>query len=184
MLTTDKYVFFWSGIFSQWHKCKIKLGELEFNCAEQVMMYHKAQLFKDVETALKILKEKNPREQKALGRQVKNFHEGDWNLRARDYVYKGNWLKFKQNLDLYKQLMETGDRILVEASPKDKIWGIGLAEDNPNCLDESKWQGKNWLGEVLTKLRNDFREEVKVPPGGDKFKYSPVEIFKYSWKGN
>jgi len=127
----------------------------EYNCAEQYMMFQKALHFKDYESADAIMQAKDPRRQKRLGRQVKNFNEKRWNEIAREVVYFGNLLKFTQNKDLLFYLVNCTETI-VEASPVDKIWGIGLDAANPDCLDRSKWLGKNWLGQVLTKVRDNM----------------------------
>lgn len=157
MKITDKYVLFWGNTcFSQWHPSKFVVNDIEYNCAEQYMMAEKARLFNDSITESKIMSSKNPRDQKKLGRQVSNFDADIWSGKAKEIVYKGNMHKFNQNPAFKKELMDTNNLILVEASPYDKIWGIGLSEDDDRCLNKDTWQGLNWLGEVLTKLRNDF----------------------------
>jgi ribA/ribD-fused uncharacterized protein len=120
------------------------------------MMYRKAVLFADTYSAALILKSKNPREQKELGRNVEHFDVGIWNENARNIVYLGNKAKFSQNEPLLNFLLQTENALIVEASPSDTIWGIGLAEDDPNRFDKNKWRGTNWLGEILTELRNYF----------------------------
>jgi ribA/ribD-fused uncharacterized protein len=156
-----KYFFFYKikSPFSQWYKSNFKVDEITFNCAEQYMMYKKAMLFDDVETANKILKTKNQREQKQLGRMVRNFNQAVWDKNCKDIVYKANWEKFTQNKELKKILLETKGTILVEASPNDTIWGIGLSIENPDRFDKSKWKGKNWLGEILTDVREKLDKD-------------------------
>jgi ribA/ribD-fused uncharacterized protein len=157
-MENEQYEFFYGGIFSQWYIVTFRnKDEIVFNCAEQYMMWNKAIMFRDDITAGDILKEKNPRIQKRLGRLVKNFNKERWEKWAKDIVYKGNYLKYTQNKDLLKYLLDTNDKILVEASPSDTIWGVGLSEDDPRILHESTWRGTNWLGEVLTKLKYDLR---------------------------
>ena len=160
---SEKFTFFWGGPFFQWHPCKFKAYVnailTEFNCAEQYMMYRKAIMFNDMETAKAILASSNPKEQKSLGRLVKNFDQDAWHAEARNVVYLGNYNKFKQNSALLKTLLDTGDSTLVEASPVDKIWGIGLHADDPRAKNRKQWRGTNWLGEVLTKVRNDIIQE-------------------------
>ncbi|BCO16270.1 NADAR family protein_gp217 [Bacillus phage vB_BceM_WH1] len=155
------YTFFWGGIFSQWHKSKFEVDGITFNCAEQYMMYQKALLFGDEEVAKKILTKSNPRDQKDLGRKVKGFVEETWNKHAKEIVYKGNYAKFTQNPELLKGLKATGQTLLVEASPHDDIWGIGLDEKTARKTPEKDWKGTNWLGEVLTNLRFNLIEEGK-----------------------
>ncbi len=164
----EKFTFFWiEGPFSQWSNYGFKLAgkkygtneeweELYYNCAEQWMMACKARHFGDVETFSKIMKTDNPREQKKLGRQVKGFSVNIWSKVACQYVYEGNVAKFIQNPEARRKLFETVGTTLVEASPKDIIWGIGLGSDDPDALDRSKWKGLNWLGETLTKVRDDL----------------------------
>ena len=120
------------------------------------MMYTKAILFKDASTARKILNASTPKEQKMLGRRVKNFNAQNWNAVARDVVYLGNMAKFKQNKSLLLTLLNTAPKILVEASPTDVIWGIGLTEKQAIKRDPKTWPGTNWLGLTLTKVRDDI----------------------------
>lgn len=150
-----EFAFFWNGPFSQWHPAKFVVDGKEYNCAEQYMMAEKARLFGDVATEKLIMNASTPREQKALGRKVKNFNVGVWEKVAKDIVYKGNHAKFTQNRKLKEELLATVGT-LVEASPYDTIWGIGLREDDPKALSRDTWRGTNWLGEVLTKLRKDL----------------------------
>jgi len=162
MKENENYIFFWDGVFSQWYPMIFKVGVNTFSCAEQYMMYHKALTFNDTTIAHKIMKTTSPKEQKALGRMVKNFNEDKWNSVAKDIVYQGNYFKFTRNEYLLNCLKETYPKILVEASPYDKIWGIGLAADDKRAQTKSTWQGKNWLGEVLTKLRNDIMNKGSI----------------------
>lgn len=151
------YHFFWGGPFSQWAFSRFKIGEQEYNCAEQWMMAEKARLFGDVKVLEKIMfPGHDPATQKALGKTVKNFDLALWEQNAKLIVYRGNYAKFTQNGKLMDDLKATKGQLLVEASPYDKIWGIGLGERDPARLDESTWQGTNWLGEVITKLRVDL----------------------------
>lgn len=153
--TQVKYTFFWStkSPFSNWHPCRIDMEEIEFNCAEQAMMYYKARLFEDEETADKVMKAETPRDQKVLGRGVKGFDQAVWGAHRERIVYDILFAKFTQNVELEKALLDTKDTILVEASPYDRIWGIGLAEDDERALDETKWLGLNLLGKLLMRVR-------------------------------
>ncbi len=99
------------------------------------------------------------REQKSLGRKVRGFDKYKWEQVCRDYVYEGNYAKFTQNQDLKDELLTYGDREIVEASPEDAIWGIGMHERHPDILDKSKWQGTNWLGEAIMRVRETLKEE-------------------------
>lgn len=156
MKETKDYIFFWSEYLSQWYTSIFTENEINFSCCEQYMMYWKAKFFKDEDTAILILKAKTPREQKSLGRKVKNFNTEEWNKVCKLIVYNGNYLKFMQYTKLYDQLIQTFPKELVEASPYDRIWGIGLDETEAINIKKENWNGTNWLGEVLTKLRNDF----------------------------
>jgi ribA/ribD-fused uncharacterized protein len=131
-------------------------GKLTFPSAEHYMMYGKAVCFGDAAAAEAILKAQDPRSAKRLGRQVKGFDAQTWNQVARRVVYRGCRLKFTQNPDCYEALVATRGTQLVEASPTDRIWGVGLAEDDDRILDPGQWRGTNWLGEVLTLLREDL----------------------------
>lgn len=168
--STDKYTFFWAGPFSNWHPTPFLMkhcytGKLtayasfEANCSEQAMMYIKAMLFDDKESASAILKTKDPGLQKRLGRAVKNYNEDTWaNVRV-DVVYEILMRKFAQNDDLLKILLDTGDRIIVEASPYDKVWGIGMGVDkHPAILNPDNWKGDNLLGQCLMFAREDLRD--------------------------
>ncbi len=153
---TDKYCFFLKGHFSQWWSSKFFINKIEFKCAEQFMMAEKALIFNDQYHYNLIMKAKKASEHKDLGRQVTNFNKEIWDKSAKDIVYKGNLAKFKQNIALKEILLETHPLKLVEVNPRDKIWGIGLGIDDPRIYNEESWQGLNWLGEVLTKVREDI----------------------------
>ena len=155
----EKFTFFWNGPFSQWEKCKFQIDGIVYNCAEQYMMASKAKLFKDEDTLARILEADNAREQKKLGRSVKNFHSDRWNSIAKEVVYEGNYAKFTQNPGLLEKLLATEGTTLVEASPHDCIWGIGMKETDVGITDRNNWRGTNWLGEVLTGLREDLIDE-------------------------
>lgn len=167
MKTTKDFTFFFTGndYLSNWYQCKFEglFSDInyEFCCVEQYMMFAKAMLFCDYATAKEILKTKDPKNHKNLGRMVKNFDEHIWKLHCADIVYKGCEFKFLQNRDLLLQLLDTTPTLLVEASPYDKIWGIGLSENDKNALDMSKWKGENKLGKILTNLRNDFLKQME-----------------------
>lgn len=117
-------------------------------------MHQKALLFGDTETAEEVMKTESPKDQKALGRLVKNFVESKWKRHCFSIVYRANLAKFTQNEDFKKFLMESGDRTFVEASPDDVIWGIGLFENAEGIEDVANWQGTNLLGFAITMVRD------------------------------
>ena len=150
----DKLKLFWKSKLSQWHICFFIVDGITYNCGEQYMMAEKARLFNDGETRDKILASSDPKEQKALGRKVKNFSQEIWDRNARNIVHKGNMERFQQNKYLRDLLFDTAGHLLVEASPYDPVWGIGLNAKDPRALDPKQWKGKNWLGEILTNVRD------------------------------
>ncbi len=156
-MQNDKMILFYGGPFSQWYRAEMVVNGVKYNTAEQFMMAMKAQFFGDTEAQAKIMATKDPAKQKAIGREVKGFKVDEWSKVSRRFVYAGNYAKFTQNSDLYVELMNTGDLEIVEASPYDKIWGIGLGETDPRAFDKTQWQGLNWLGECVMKVRADLR---------------------------
>ncbi len=163
-----KYIFFWGHrprqegqigkhCLSQWWPASFTLDGLVYPSAEHFMMAEKARLFADHATCEKILAAPHPGAAKKLGRQVAGFDERIWTEHRFDMVVRGNEAKFGQNDDLKTFLLHTKDRILVEASPVDRIWGIGFAEDVPQATNPEQWRGLNLLGFALMKVRERFR---------------------------
>jgi ribA/ribD-fused uncharacterized protein len=142
--------------FSQWYRCVFTAGGNTFNCAEQYMMHGKALLFDDHPMAAEILAASHPRQHKALGRKVKGFDDAAWRREREGIVRAGNHAKFTQNPELRDLLLATKGTTLVEASPYDKIWGIGLAASDPRAQDAKQWKGQNLLGKILTALRDEL----------------------------
>ena len=153
----EDVVLFYSGPFSQWYPSFFIIDDIMYNTAEQYMMAEKARLFKDKKALKAILETNSPSEQKTLGRMIKNFDKDAWESIARGVVFRGNYAKFTQDKILSYFLLSTGDKIIVEASPFDRIWGIGLSEHDKDCLDTDKWKGTNWLGEAIMKVRDEIR---------------------------
>ncbi|EAC7757406.1 NADAR family protein [Listeria monocytogenes] len=162
-----KYIFFWGhqpaedgkiskSCFSQWWICSFKVDGVEYNCAEQFMMAEKAKLFNDMEMREKILAAKHPKQAKDFGRLIRGFQEDIWLKNRFNIVIRANQAKFSQNEELKKFLMQTKKRILVEASPVDKIWGIGMAADNKNVENPLYWKGLNLLGFALMAVRDEL----------------------------
>lgn len=134
--------------------------DIPYNCCEQFMMAAKAKLMNDYDSVQAIMSAISPMEQKRLGRLVQNYDDKLWNEKRLDVVYIGNYYKFSQNEDLKLRLLATGDTLLVEASPFDTIWGIGLDEIQAKKVGPDKWPGKNYLGKVLTLVREDLLNNV------------------------
>ncbi|KAL9642163.1 hypothetical protein ABK040_007168 [Willaertia magna] len=101
----------------------------------------------------------DPKKQKALGRKVKSFDNKTWEENRDRIVYEGNYAKFTQHDDLLQELLKHKNVEYVEASPYDKIWGIGLEDTHPDALNKKTWKGLNLLGRVLTQLREDLLQE-------------------------
>lgn len=169
MKVTDKYAFFWEGVFSNFYPCTIKYtfgdDELNFTTSEQFFMWLKAKSFGDEKIAEAILKAETPKEAKKLGRKVKYFNDEVWEEKrelAMEVVLR---YKFsEQNPHLLKELLDSkyDNKTFVEASPFDTIWGIGMDEDNPNVEYESKWKGLNLLGKCINKIREEKLCNSKV----------------------
>ena len=154
-MVSDREIFpFLKGFLSQWHPSIFEVEGRQFNCAEQYMMFKKACLFEDDLMAGKIMAAANPADQKRLGQQVRNFQPDAWDQHKMEIVFDGNLAKFSQNAGLRKKLKATGDALLVEANPKDIIWGVGLAENDPEISDPKAWRGQNLLGEILMRVRS------------------------------
>ncbi len=149
----EAFTFFWKHRLSQWHRAPFAVGSVTFTHAEQYMMYAKALLFGDRDAAARILAAETPREQQEIGRGVRGFDESVWVLFREGVVFAGNYARFSQNPDQRELLFATRGTTLVEASPHDRVWGIGLAADDPRAQDRSQWLGLNLLGEALTRVR-------------------------------
>lgn len=143
-----------ADVFSNWHQCCFAYHEVAFNSVEQFMMYAKALLFDDHATAAAILASASPREQKRLGRSVRGFDDARWVQVRESIMFVGCREKFRQNEAFLTALRATGTSILVEASPYDRIWGVGLGEHDPRIADPSAWQGLNLLGKALMRVRD------------------------------
>mgnify|MGYP000865870243 CR=1 FL=1 len=161
---TPKYVLFWGhqpnadgsigkGCFSQWFEASFDIDGRTYLTAEHFMMAEKARLFHDDETRASILAARTPAEAKKLGRGVNGFDDALWEQTRFDIVVRANEAKFSQDPALRDYLLTTGDRVLVEASPVDRIWGIGLAANDEQALEPRAWCGLNLLGFALMEVR-------------------------------
>ena len=160
-MAKEDFIFFWGGVYSQWYRSEFEIDGITYNTAEQYMMAKKALLFNDSDAYNEIMLEKNPALQKAIGRTVRGFNGDEWNKHCKQYVYDANFAKFTQNPKLYGVIIATGDKEFVEASPEDKIWGIGLVDTDSKAWDKETWEGTNWLGEAITKVRNALIAELE-----------------------
>jgi len=152
---TQKFVFFWESDspFSNWYPQSFIHEEQEYNCSEQYMMFKKAMLFNDIEVAQLIMEQTSPRKQKMLGREVRGFDQNVWMIECEGIMVPGLVSKFTQDSYSHNRLIETGNATIVEASPYDKIWGIGMSKDDPRATNPAKWEGLNLLGKFLMKTR-------------------------------
>jgi ribA/ribD-fused uncharacterized protein len=182
---TLKYVFFWGHsnrnnedigkfIFSQWYPSSFVVDDVEYKTAEHWMMSHKALLFSDTELFEKIIQAEKPGEVKELGRRIRNFDEIKWNEKKFQIVKTGNVHKFNQNKDLKEFLIATADRVIVEASPTDIVWGIGVSQDSKMIDNPYTWRGENLLGFAIMEAR-DFLNNF------GNFEYSGFEM-QPPWK--
>jgi ribA/ribD-fused uncharacterized protein len=159
-----EYLFFWghqrpkdgvtASCFSQWYGAPFVVDDQRYPTAEHFMMAEKAALFGDHEIGMQVLKADSPGAAKALGRKVRGFDEATWVDNRFGIVVRANTAKFAQNPELSQFLRQTGSRVLVEASPVDRIWGIGLAKDNEKVNTPKLWRGLNLLGFALMQVRD------------------------------
>ena len=165
-----RYLLFWGhqppadggvgkGCLSQWWPAAFTVDGLVYPSAEHFMMAGKALLFGDADTAARIRAAPHPGAAKVLGRQVRAFSEERWAERRFELVVTGNLAKFGQHPDLRGFLAGTGDRVLVEASPRDQIWGAGLAADDERAKSPERWPGFNLLGFALMEVRHRLRAQ-------------------------
>lgn len=153
---------FMKGPFSQFHASRFSVKGREYVCAEQYMHAEKARLFVDEAMAERIMRSDSPHEHKMMGARVTGFDSETWDARKVAIVTAGNLAKFSQNAGLRRRLLDTGDAILAEANPKDFIWGIGLAIDDPAAQNPSNWQGQNLLGKVLMQVRQTLASPTEA----------------------
>lgn len=176
------FLFFWghtpkradavdAACLSQWFSRAFVADGIRYPTAEHFMMAEKARLFDDAEALAKILASSTPAEAKASGRTVRGYDDDAWGRARFDAVVRGNVAKFGQHEDLRAFLLRTGDRVLVEASPRDRIWGIGMGASNPDARVPARWRGRNLLGFALMETRACLRaassaqRSIEQPPG-------------------
>jgi ribA/ribD-fused uncharacterized protein len=150
-------IYFKSGYPSQWYISYFKIDNIEYNCCEKYMMAEKARFFGDVDSEKLIMISDDPKEHKKLGRNVKNFDSDRWNAVVDDIVFKANFAKFTQNLQLKIKLLASGGKMYVECSPYDCIWGNGMNITDTLNTSIENWKGTNRLGLAIMKVRNTLR---------------------------
>jgi ribA/ribD-fused uncharacterized protein len=162
---TPKWLMFWGhqpeadgrigkGSLSQWWPCSFTVDGVGYASAEHWMMAGKARLFEDAEILPRILAARTPAEAKNFGREVRGFDSAAWDDACFELVVRGNVHKFGQDPALLAFLAGTAARVLVEASPRDRIWGIGLGAGNERAADPRQWRGGNLLGFALMEARD------------------------------
>ena len=166
--TRIKYLFFWGNqpskdgsvtksCLSQWWLADFVVAGITYRSTEHWMMAEKARLFNDDIALPHILAAKSPAEAKKLGREIQDFEPKTWEAHKVEIVVAGNLYKFSQERNLANFLLSTNDRVLVEASPVDTIWGIGLPADSPDAANPAHWLGPNLLGFALMEVRDQLR---------------------------
>ncbi|MGE4061472.1 MAG: NADAR family protein [Sphingomonadales bacterium] len=162
---TERFTFFARNPspFSQWYEdAPFELDGIRFATAEHYMMFRKGQLFGAPDAMLQQILAATPRGARALGRQVPGFKEQIWRPVARTIVAAGNYAKFTQNPPALWALLETEGTTLVEAAPWDRVWGIGLAANDPRSQQRDTWLGLNWLGHTLTDVRDTLLRAIRA----------------------
>lgn len=166
-----KFLFFWGhtppadgrineSCLSQWWMCRFTVDGVSYCCAEQYMMAQKARMFGDAMMLEAIMDASQPKQMKAFGRSVRDFDKARWDEACFALVREGNLAKFGQNGELRAYLASTKGSILVEASPRDRIWGIGMGRQNPGAQNPMEWRGRNLLGFALTQAREQLEGDV------------------------
>jgi hypothetical protein len=164
-----KFLFFWGhqpskdgsstkSCFSQWWPASFVIDNITYKTAEHYMMAEKARLFEDDERLAEILKVHHPMEAKQVGRQVLGFQPEIWDEHKYEIVKKANYHKFSQHKELKAFLLNTKERIIVEASPRDRIWGIGMSKNNEKSNNPTLWRGHNLLGFALMEVRDELKK--------------------------
>ena len=148
-----------NGWFSNWYPAVFTVDGVTYLNAEQYLMHQKALCCGDAATAAKVLENPDPKTVKLLGRAITPYDDEAWRAVRQEVIYRGLLAKFGQNSGLKHQLLATGDAIIAECSPNDRIWGIGLALDDPRHQDVAQWQGESILGRALMRVRDTLRSE-------------------------
>jgi ribA/ribD-fused uncharacterized protein len=175
-----EFIFFWKpslnvidkSCLGQWQQSYFEVDMDTYSCAEQYMMAEKARLFEDEDAEAQIMQAVHPKEMKALGRKLKNFDQNIWDKAKYSVVLNGNYYKFAQNKEMRDFLLATGNKVLVEASPLDTIWGIGLREGDTKAQNPATWRGTNLLGFALMEVRDELK---KIYSNYDKISWEQLK---------
>lgn len=171
-----KYLYFWGhrphrdgsagkGCLSQWWPAPFTADGVEYPTAEHWMMASKARIFGDADAEQRVLRSAHPRQAKSVGRTVRGFDEAVWARERYAVVVEGSVRKFGQHGELREYLLGTNNRVLVEASPLDRVWGAGLSADDERLRDPRTWRGENLLGFALMAARSRLLSHAGVPIG-------------------
>ncbi|MFJ3407921.1 NADAR family protein [Promicromonospora sp. NPDC090134] len=174
---TPRYLHFWGhqpeadgtagrGSLSQWFEASFEVDGVRYRTAEHWMMAQKARLFDDPEAERAAVDAPNPALAKAAGRTVRDFDDAVWVRERFEIVVRGNEHKFAAHPDLREYLLRTGSRVLVEASPRDRVWGIGMGAKNENAENPAAWRGLNLLGFALMEARERLEKSTTPPSSG------------------
>lgn len=160
-INREDLIAFWKvsdeyGYFSNWYISEFELDNIVYNSVEKYIMAKKATIFNDKDMLEKILNSNNQRDIKSYGRKVKNYDDKVWSKARYNIGLEAIKAKFSQNEMLKSKLLATKNKIIVEASPLDRIWGIGLSKNNDDILEPSKWRGTNILGDMLMQAREEI----------------------------
>ena len=146
------------GCFSNFYEVPFTFEGEQFKFSEAMIMWQKARLFKDTTMMKEILKAPVPREAKRLGRRVSPYDDRMWEANRGELVVPGLYAKFEQNPEIRRVLLGTGDALIAECAPRDRIWGIGMPTWNPDIYNPNCWKGTNLLGTYLMEVRSQLRE--------------------------
>ena len=148
------HLAFWGSIFSNFYKASFEYKGQTFSSSEQAFMWCKARHFGDVNSCHLILGTNSPKAAKMLGRKVVGFDNAEWDKVRYGYMVEVLKCKFEQDISLKNALLKTQNLVLIEGSPYDSVWGVGIHWQEPNCLVPSKWKGLNLLGKALMEVRD------------------------------
>lgn len=154
-----KFEIFYEGDFSQFEKSNFIIKNIEYFCVEHYLLVNRARLFKDKEMLEKIMESKSIRQAKLFGKKIRNFNQEEWDKHKLNMSYVANLCKFQQDEVLKFKLLETENSILVNADAYDDVWGIGKKITELDIKNPHSWKGENYLGFILMKIREDFRNK-------------------------